>query len=105
MQLSSNNGERGNAVVEFIAFGVVLFAPIATFAASITAVSIEKQIVSSAAPQLARAFAQGSSSFVELSNRYKARYPAIQIEPKTTACCVQVKVQLGDTREQASQVL
>jgi hypothetical protein len=98
-------GEGGNAVVEFIAFAVVLFAPLAAFAATMNTTAMQKQIVVSAAPQLARAASNGTSAFDELSKRYSVRYPGLKISSTVSDCCVTVSVGLGSARSVAKQVL
>lgn len=99
------NCDRGNAVVEFIAFGVVLFAPMAAFATSMTTDALQKQIVSSAAPQLARAASSGAFAFDELSRRYLASFSGLQISSTRSDFLVTVSVRLGSTQAVAKQVL
>ena len=98
-------GEQGNAVIEFIAFAVMLFVPLATFSAEVSIANYQKQVVTSAAAQLARAYGQSEFRFNEVSVRYQAEYPGLKISSSTSRCCVTVVATLHAAKAQAKQVL
>ncbi len=98
-------GEQGNAVIEFITFAVVLFTPLAAFSAEVSIANYEKQVVTSASAQLARAYGQSESRFNEVSVRYQAEYPGLTISSSTSRCCVTVVASFHAAKAQAKQVL
>lgn len=102
---STKPSEAGNALVEFIAFALLLFAPLATFAAESANAWVAKQQAETAATQLARAYEFGPISFEALSTRFLEQYPSIEIETTQSACCVQVLTRLGESWATAKQVL
>ena len=102
---STKPSEAGNALVEFIAFALLLFAPMATFAAESANAWVAKQQAVTAATQLARAYAFGPVAFEALSARFRGQYPTIRIETTQSRCCVQVLARLGESWASAKQVL
>jgi hypothetical protein len=101
MKLSA---ESGNAPIEFIAFALLVFAPLATFAAESSNAWVAKQQALTAATQLARAYALSPSAFETLMSRYRGEYPSLKIETTQSKCCVQVIARLGETWATAKQV-
>jgi hypothetical protein len=96
--------ENGNAVVEFVAFGFLLLAPLSLTATELTTAWLDKQVASSAATQLARSYTLGQHHFLELEGYYRAKFSKLQIEASQTACCVDVAVTLNSAHEVARQV-
>ena len=104
MRLMNVRGEVGNATIEFLAFAVLLFAPLASFSATTSVGWVAKQQVTSAATQLARAHVIGSAEYGELAERLVAEYPGIEFEVETSACCVSVSAKLRGVASVARQV-
>ena len=102
---STKPSEAGNALVEFIAFALLVFAPMATFASESANAWVAKQQVVTAATQLARAYALGPGAFEALSTKFRGQYPSLEIETAQSACCVQVMARLGESWATAKQVL
>lgn len=102
---STKPSEAGNALVEFIAFALLVFAPLATFAAESANAWVAKQQAVAAATQLARAYVFGPIAFDALSARFLEQYPSLEIESARSACCVQVMARLGESWATAKQVL
>lgn len=102
---STKPSEAGNALVEFIAFALLLFAPMATFAAESANAWVAKQQAVTAATQLARAYAFGPVAFEALSASFRGQYPTIRIETTQSRCCVHVLARLGESWASAKQVL
>lgn len=102
---STKSSEAGNALVEFIAFALLVFAPMATFASESANAWVAKQQAVTAATQLARAYAFGPVAFETLSARFRGKYPTIRIETTQSRCCVQVLARLGESWATAKQVL
>lgn len=102
---STKPSEAGNALVEFIAFALLVFAPMATFAAESANAWVAKQQAVTAATQLARAYAFGPIAFEALSARFRVQYPSIEIETTQSACCVQVITRMGESWATAKQAL
>lgn len=101
----SSRAESGNALIEFVAFGVVLFAPIALVATQVSRFWFDKQVAASAATQLARGYSIGQHQFLELESAYVKRYPNLILQTSRTECCIEVEVQLDGVLEKARQVL
>jgi hypothetical protein len=104
MRLLNVRSEVGNATIEFLAFAVLLFAPLASFSATTSVGWVAKQQVTSAATQLARAQVIGSAEYARLAERLAAEYPGIEFEVETSACCVSVSVKLLGVASVARQV-
>lgn len=62
MRLSSLSNSEGNALVEFIAFAVLVLVPVSSFAVSSSLEWLRKAQLQSAASLLARAYAIGGES-------------------------------------------
>jgi len=101
----NSESEAGNAVVEFVAFGFLLLAPLALTATAVTSAWLDKQVASGAASQLARSYALGQHQFLEIEGAYRARFPKLEIATTQTACCINVTVRLNSAQEVARQVL
>jgi Flp pilus assembly protein TadG len=99
-----SKSEAGNAVVEFVAFGFLLLAPLALTATELTAARLDKQVASSAATQLARSYTLGQHQFLELEGTYRAKFPKLQIATSQKPCCIEVAVTLNSAHEVARQV-
>lgn len=105
MPSMKTKADDGNALVEFIAFALLVFAPMATFAAETANAWVAKQQAVSAATQLARAYANGPIQYESLSARFRAQYPSLRVESSLSPCCVQVTAMLGEAWATAKQIL
>lgn len=102
--MSNYKTEAGNAVVEFIAFGLLALAPISVFAVTQTQVWVAKARVESAATQLARAASLGSPQFSALAQELTLRTPGLVADLVSENCCVVVHAELQGQLATARQV-
>lgn len=100
-----DRGDSGNAIVEFIAFGLLIFAPLAMFSAQVTVDWITKEELVGAASQLARAYSVDQSVYAELVDRYRSSQPGLDVAVSTTNCCVEVVARRNGVSAHARQVL
>ena len=99
------SGEQGNAIVEFIAFAMLLLVPLAGFSATVACSWVNKERAVAAATQLARAYSLGQDRFDSAEKAYLAIYPTIQISTDASHCCVLVKVLLAGEKATSKMVL
>jgi hypothetical protein len=104
MPSRSFSAERGNATIEFVAFAILVFAPLASFASESAVAFLAKQQVTSAAAQLARAYAKDSAAFQLLSDELRIEYPGLEVEASRTGCCVLVVAKLSGAVATAKQI-
>lgn len=104
MRSMKANAESGNATIEFVAFALLVFAPLASFAAESSVALLTKQQVTSAAAQLARAYSMDPKAFQLLMGELKTEYPKLEVEASRTSCCVRVVAKLGDAVATAKQI-
>ncbi|MEN9731367.1 MAG: hypothetical protein RL488_677, partial [Actinomycetota bacterium] len=95
----------GNAILEFIAFGVLVFAPLASFAATTSNNWVAKQEAQNAALQLARGYTIDSTSYLEILDRFRSMYAGLEVSTTITNCCVVVEVLRFGQKGSARQVL
>lgn len=105
MLLTRLSSDQGNAVIEFIAFAVLLFVPLATFAAQSSVSWVAKQQATTVATQLSRAYALGPQTYELVAEKFRIEYPRLQLETSKTACCVIVLAKLGEAWASSKQVL
>lgn len=104
MPLLKFKDETGNALVEFIAFGLLVLAPISVFTVEQSRVWVIKAQAESAATQLARAASLGPTHFESLTRALRAKTPVMQVQLSSTDCCVSVQVELEGQFATARQV-
>lgn len=104
MRSTKANAESGNATIEFVAFALLVFAPLAAFAAESSVALLAKQQVTSAAAQLARAYSIDPKAFDLLMGELRAEYPKLEVETSRTSCCVLVVTKLGEAVATAKQI-
>ena len=104
MRSKSSRAENGNSTVEFVAFALLLFAPLASFATESTLSLLVKQQLTSAAAQLARAYSKDSTAFQLLLGELRSEYPGLEVEASRTSCCVLIVAKLGQAVATAKQI-
>jgi hypothetical protein len=104
MRSTKASAESGNATIEFVAFALLIFAPLASFAAESSVALLAKQQVTSAAAQLARAYSLDPKAFELLVGELRAEYPKLEVEASRTGCCVLVVAKLGEAVATAKQI-
>ena len=105
MRLKNFSDECGNAVVEFVGFAFLVFAPIATFAATDTMKWIQKIEVNASATQLARAYAISPDAFVPLESLLQSEYRGLVVAVSTSKGFVEVRARLEDQVASSRQFL
>jgi Flp pilus assembly protein TadG len=95
----------GNAILEFIAFGVLVFVPLASFAATTSNNWVAKQEAQNVALQLARAYAIDQTSYLEILDRFRSAYAGLEVSTTLTSCCVVVQVVRSGQKGSARQAM
>jgi hypothetical protein len=97
--------QAGNAVIEFVGFAFLVYAPIATFAATDTIKWIQKIEVTTSATQLARAYAIGPEAFRRLELLLQSEYQGLTVGITTTKGFVEIRTRIEDQVASARQFL
>ncbi len=105
MRQRNFSDQAGNAVIEFVGFAFLVFAPIATFAATDTMKWIQKIEVTTSATQLARAYAISPDAFVRLESLLQSEYRGLVVAVSTSKGFVEVRARLEDQVASSRQFL
>lgn len=105
MQSARARSENGNATVEFVAFALLIFAPLASFAAESSNLWLAKQRALNAVTQLARAYTISPEAYSQLAQEFQGEYQGLEISIEKTNCCVLVQATLGRASATSKQVL
>jgi Flp pilus assembly protein TadG len=96
--------EEGNAVIEFVAFAIVLFLPIASFVAQISTTMEAKSRALAIASDLARAAVLNEAVYSDLTNQAILEFGEFTYSRQDSACCVAVTVEVNGQVEIVRQV-
>lgn len=102
--MSTKGNDAGNAVIEFVAFAMVLFLPISGFISKLSTTMESKTRALAIASDLARAATLSESSYRELANQSLLEFGEFTFSRQDSACCIAVTVQVSDQQAVARQV-
>lgn len=99
-----SSADSGNAVLEFVAVAVLIFAPVSSFAAVSASNLTAKAAATAAATQLARAAVLGDAKFEALRLALTHEFGQFELQRSDTSHGVEVTVSIAGQAASARQV-
>ena len=95
------SSDRGNAIIEFVAFVAIVFVPTTWFATQMAIAWVSKAEAQAITTQLVRAVKISEPGYLELLALYKNKHQDLEVKVEKSGCCVLVSADVGGFRASA----